>query len=299
MEMECNRSRGGDKVIYADSELARRLESLICAEYGRLVAVAERVVPEHAPELLEVAGGVAAWFGEGSPVNGSVGLGMNGPVDDDDLDRLEAFYHERGVTAAMSVCPLADPSLLHLLGRRGWIAMEFEHVLALELTHASDRPGRNARAEVARERAELSPDLDNNRFAVRVCLPEERETWGRTAARGFGDGLPEVAHEEFGRLMADRDDAILLLAWVGDRPAGTGALVVEGGVGWLSGDSTAPEYRRQGIQQAIQRHRLELARAAGCDLAVTEAVPGGGSQRNMERLGFRIVYTHVQFAKPL
>jgi len=39
-----------------------------------------------------------------------------------------------------------------------------------------------------------------------------------------------------------------------------------------------------------------LADEAGCDLAVTEAVPGGGSQRNMERLGFRIVYTHVEFA---
>jgi hypothetical protein len=45
------------------------------------------------------------------------------------------------------------------------------------------------------------------------------------------------------------------------------------------------------VQQAIQRHRLQLARDAGCDPGVTEAEPGGQSQRNMERLGFHIVYT--------
>ena len=286
-------------MIYADSELARRLESLICAEYRRLATVAEKVIPQHAPESIDIAGGVAIWLGKGSPVNGAVGLGMDGPVDDEALDRLEAFYHERGAPAVMGMCPLADPSLLHLLGSRGWIATEFEHVLVLESAHGGSAHRGNSRAELARERAELSPDLDNNRFEVRVCLPDEREIWGRAAARGFGDGAPEAAHEEFGRLMAEKEDAILLLAWVDGRPAGTGALVVDGGIGWLSGDSTLPEYRRRGIQQAIQRHRLELARASGCDLAVTEAAPGGQSQRNMERLGFRIAYTHVEFVKPL
>jgi GNAT superfamily N-acetyltransferase len=88
-----------------------------------------------------------------------------------------------------------------------------------------------------------------------------------------------------------------VLARVDGEPAGTGSLVIDGGVGWLSGDSTLPRYRRRGVQQAIQRHRLQLARDAGCDLAVIEATPGGASQRNTERLGFRIVYTHVKFVK--
>lgn len=44
---------------------------------------------------------------------------------------------------------------------------------------------------------------------------------------------------------------------------------------------------------------LQLARDAWCDLAVTEVAPGSGSQRNMEGLGFRIAYTHVEFAKPI
>ncbi len=129
-------------------------------------------------------------------------------------------------------------------------------------------------------------------------MPEEREAWARTAARGFSEGAPpERRHEEFGRIMAEREEAILVLAWADGEPAGTGSLVIDGGVGWLSGDSTLPEYRGRGIQQAVQAHRLRLAYDAGCDLAVTEATPGGVSQRNMERLGFHVAYTHVELVK--
>jgi GNAT superfamily N-acetyltransferase len=266
-------------MICADHELARRLEDLICAEFRRLAEVGRGVFPDAASECVEVADGVALWLGEGSPVNLAVGLGMRGPVTMADLLRLEAFYQERGAAAIMSMCPLADPSLLLGLGDRGWQTSEFEHVLVREL----DAP----------PEPELDAEVD-----VRVCLPEQRGTWGRVAALGFSDGEPPgQGHVELGKINGARDDVILVLAWVDGEPAGTGALVIDGGVGWLWGDSTLRQYRRRGIQQAIQRYRLQLAREAGCDLAVTEAAPGGASQRNMERLGFRIAYTHVEFVK--
>ena len=41
-----------------------------------------------------------------------------------------------------------------------------------------------------------------------------------------------------------------------------------------------------------------MAKAASCEFAVTEAQPGGTSQRNMERLGFRVVYTRVEMIAP-
>lgn len=265
-------------MIHADRALARRLEGLICTEFRRVGEVARTALPDVPVECIDVADGVALWLGGGSPVNLAVGLGMQGAVDETELERLEAFYHERGAEAVISMCTLADRSLLKCLGRRGWSASEFEHVFALEL---GDR--------LPRQRM---PD------GVSVCMPEEREAWARTAARGFSDGEPPGrGHEEFGKIMAEREETILVLARVDGEPAGTGSLVIDGGVGWLSGDSTLPRYRRRGIQQAIQRHRLQLARDAGCDLAVTEATPGGASQRNMERLGFRIVYTHVEFVK--
>jgi hypothetical protein len=283
---------------HADRGLAFRLEALICAEFRRLAEVAHLAFPRVPAESVDIGGGVALWLGDGSPVNQAVGLGMNGPVAASDLEHLEAFYHGRGADAVTSICPLADPSLLDGLGNRGWRATEFEHLLVLELTGES--PGA---ALTEGPPGEWSGDATGRGpvagVEVRVCTPAEREIWARVATQGFSDdGPPSQGHEEFGHIMAARDEAILVLAWVEGRPAGTGALVIDGGVGWLSGDSTLPPYRRRGIQQTVQRYRLLLTREAHCDLAVTEAAPGSGSQRNMERLGFRIAYTHVEFAKP-
>lgn len=176
---------------------------------------------------------------------------------------------------------MADPSLVESLGRRGWHVAEFEHVLALELEEWAPR------------------DVMGARPAVRVCTPSERETWAYIAGQGFArSDLSGQGYGEFGTIMLAREEAVLVLGWVDGQPAGTGALVIDGGVGWLSGDATLPQYRRRGVQSAIQELRLQLARDAGCDLAVTEAEPGSVSQRNMERVGFRIAYTHVEFAKP-
>ncbi len=284
-------------MIYADHALAHRLEGLICTEWRRLAEVTPRVFPHASAECVDLAGGVALWLGEGSPVNLAVGLGMNGPVDDAGFERLEAFYHERGAAAITSICPLADPSLLSVLGRRGWRVSEFEHLLVLELSDELLPESLGARTDF--QPGDGRDVASDGVLDVHVCLPEERAIWARVATLGFADGEPpERAHEEFGLIMAERDDAILVLAWIDGEPVGVGSLVVDDGVGWLSGDSTLPGYRRRGVQQAIQRHRLRLARDAGCDLAVTEAAPGGVSQRNMERLGFRIAYTHVEFVKP-
>jgi GNAT superfamily N-acetyltransferase len=268
-------------VIHADRTLAARLEGLICAEFRRLEEVARQVFPDSHAESLDVAGGVALWLGEGSPVNRAAGQGMAGLVSDGELERLEAFYHARGADAITSVCAFADPSLILGLGRRGWRATESEHVLVSELDEATHWDGRGS-------------SLD-----VRVCSPSERELWAQIAGLGFSDGEPPgQGNDEFGLIMAAREEVVLVLGFLEGRPAGTGALVIDGGVGWLSGDSTLPRYRRQGVQQVVQTLRLRLARDAGCALAATEAAPGTGSQRNMERLGFRIAYTHVEFGKP-
>ena len=128
-------------MIHADAALARRLEGLIRAEFLRLAAIAPAVLPGVSVECIQVGSGAALWLGEGSPVNLAVGLGMAGPVEEAELERVEAFYRERGAEAVISVCPLAHPSLLEGLGRRGWRASDFEHVLVLELggsVHGSD-----------------------------------------------------------------------------------------------------------------------------------------------------------------
>lgn len=276
-------------MIHVDRELAQRMERLITAEFHRICEVASLIFPGNSSQCLDVGDGVALWLGEGSPVNLAAGLGMSGPVPAGGLEHIETFYHERGADAVISACPYADHSLMAGLGRRGWRVSDFENLFILEvggpLFPIDSRGGHSESG--------LGEDID-----VRVCLPEERSEWARVTAQGFSNGsVPELGHMEFGHIMAEREEAILVLAWVDGEPAGTGSLIIEDGVGWLSGDATLPRFRRRGIQQEVQRRRLHLARDAGCELAVTEAVPGGASQRNMERLGFKLAYTHVEFAK--
>ena len=114
------------------------------------------------------------------------------------------------------------------------------------------------------------------------------------AARGFSaPDEPTEAELRLATAATHRDGASFLFGLVDGVHAGTGQLEIADDIGWLSGDTTLPQFRRRGVQGALQRARLELARDAGCTLAVTESVPGSASQRNMERLGFRVAYTRV------
>jgi GNAT superfamily N-acetyltransferase len=54
-----------------------------------------------------------------------------------------------------------------------------------------------------------------------------------------------------------------------------------------------PEFRQRGVQSALIARRLHEAAKAGCEYAVVSTNPGSGSQRNMERRGFRVAYTKL------
>ncbi len=63
--------------------------------------------------------------------------------------------------------------------------------------------------------------------------------------------------------------------------------------------STRPAFRGRGVQTALLHARLAAALGAGCDLAMVHTAPGSASQRNVERLGFRLAYTRVVLAREL
>jgi hypothetical protein len=76
-------------------------------------------------------------------------------------------------------------------------------------------------------------------------------------------------------------------------PAGAAALAVYGGLATLFADSTVTHHRRAGVHAELIAARLNEAMAQGCDLATASTLPGSGSQRNYERLGFEVVYTRI------
>lgn len=265
---------------FADVALAVRLESFAADELRRFVDAARRVFPGSHAGVLEVAGGVAAFCLPGAPFNQATGLGLHGPVGAEEIDQLETFFGERGEPVRVNVCPFAHESLPGELSRRGYRVAEFENVLVRAL-----------------DPAEVLPAPDPS-VVIRVVTESERSVWAHAVARGFSaTGLLTDAEEQVARMMAAQDGTIELLALHDDEPVATAELAVGDGLGWLSADTTLPEYRGRGLQTALQRTRLRLAQTAGCDLAVTESRPGSASQRNMERLGFKIVYTRVDMVQ--
>ncbi len=83
------------------------------------------------------------------------------------------------------------------------------------------------------------------------------------------------------------------LAEVDGEPVATAVLTVDDGVGYLANAATLPSGRGHGAHQALLHRRLLDACAAGCDLLVSLALPGGTSHRNIERAGLGVAYTKV------
>lgn len=270
---------------FADEKLAARLEALAAEEMRRFVATAKAMDPIADAALLDVGGGVAAYLGVGSPVNQAVGIGMQGQVAEGTAEEIEAFFADRSQRGLVVLCPLAHHSFSGALSDRGWTVEGFENVLIKALDEAGDDP--------------IPPGSPENVSIIQVETDEQRDLWAHVTAIGFSAPLePKAEQLALGRIVSRRGDARLLLAYVNGYPAGTGEVFCEDGVAWLSADSTLPQFRRRGVQQALQLERLRIGHEEGCELAVSEAIPGSPSQRNMERLGFRVAYTRADVVTP-
>jgi GNAT superfamily N-acetyltransferase len=78
---------------------------------------------------------------------------------------------------------------------------------------------------------------------------------------------------------------------------GTGLAIPEHRIFALGGAGTLLELRGRGLQTALLRARMAAAAQAGCDYAVVVTNGGTTSQRNCERLGFRVAYSKVTAIK--
>ena len=253
-------------MIFADARLARRLEEAEAANargcsYGEGAAV------------LEVAGGCAIFVGADSPLTHAVGLGLSGTVRLPEIEGMESFFRSRGAKVVVDLCPLADQSLLEILSERGFRATEFNNVLVRRL----------AGLEIG-----MTP-------RVRRTTPTETELWSHTVGSGFFDQR-ELTNEEMdvGRAIFAMPGAhCYLAATENGEPAAAAALSVRSGLATLFADSTIARYRGAGLHRELIAARLYEAAAQGCDLATASTLPGSGSQRNFERLGFEVVYTKI------
>jgi GNAT superfamily N-acetyltransferase len=267
---------------FADMELARRLE--LAGHPDCLSEGNEGIDPLQSKRpgdiRIAVGGGIAEFRGVNSPVTQAEGLGLNGPVSQEDMERMEKFYRCRGSAVFIEVCPMADPSFIEMLGKRGYRVIEFSNMLIREIdpqeSFSHSVPG----------------------IVIRTAEPAESRLFAETVSRGFADHF-EPTEELIDTIQEffSGPGLVPYLVWIDGKPIAGGTLGIRKGVAGLFGMSTLPEFRRRGVQAALISARLEAGRAAGCDLAMSVTQPASGSQRNLERQGFRVVYTRTKFTR--
>ncbi len=268
--------------MICDFSLAQRLEMADSTAARRCGEALQRAHPEMNACTERIGGGTAIFAGVGSPITQAIGLGMQGPVTPEDMDRLAHFFESRGSRVEIECSPFCHPSLREQIDTRGYRVLEWSNVLCQRIDPGATAPPPSVGVE------------------IRKAGPDEAELWCTLLCMGFADEvggdaamtLIPAGRALFGAAMAG------FLAYVDGQAAGGGVVWIHEGVAGVQGASVLPAFRRRGAQSALLQARIDFARQHGCDLAYTITGPGTGSQRNVERAGFRTVYTRTKLYKP-
>ncbi|HEY8088593.1 MAG TPA: GNAT family N-acetyltransferase [Polyangiaceae bacterium] len=271
-------------ILHTPAATQARLLERAMAECSAATARAmAKLDPSSGASVLEVAGGVATFAGEGSPLTQGLAMGLEGPVTAAELDAMERHVCPSGRgTRQLEICPYVDPSLPALLAERGYRVHEWQLAWACDIPENPATPA-------------LPPDP---RLVVRRARPGEEDAFFRCVLAGFLES-EEVPPEAMAlmRPSAFAHGFELYLALLDEEPIGGATLVVQGDVAIINGSGVRPAFRRHGAQGALLRTRLERAHVAGCKLGYSATLPGTASRRNMERTGFHVAYPKLLMLK--
>ena len=264
-------------MVFADLDLARKLERAegrACLEFAQ---ARRRLFPESGAEWMECAGAYAVFDGIDSPVTQTFGLGLFEPPSQDSLDRIEAFFFERGAAVVHEVSPMAGIATLDLLCARGYRPIELSSVLHRPL----ERPaGKECGAAT-----------------VRIAGADEAAVWVELNAKGWGAEHPELQDflRQFGTIAFGRENVVNFIGALNGEAGAAASLCLQDGVALLAGATTVLEMRRHGLQAALLEARLGYAWEHGYELAMMVTEAGSQSQRNAQRQGFVIAYTRTKW----
>ncbi len=267
-------------MIYSDRKLSQKLERTEARANADFVEARAAMFPASGAEWIEVAGAYAMFDAVESPLTQTFGLGLFEEATHMDLEKIEVFFKTRDAPVLHEVSPLADLSLLALLGERGYQPIDLTSVLYQPIER------------------ENTPGLAvNPRIKTRTIEAGEEKLWAQTSAGGWATEMEGMADFmlELGEISARCKGSLPFLAEIEGKPIAAGGLFVYEEVAILAGASTVPSGRRQGAQTALLDARLRFAAERGCKLAMMAALPGSQSQRNAEKNNFRVAYTRTKW----
>ena len=237
---------------------------------GECFRVAQRLFPRPLQAEMPVAGGVARFFGPESPMNEAGCLGIEAPVSDDDVERITAFFVERGTAARVMVSALSDLSLPQRLAAHGYVPIESQNVVLGDVR-----------------------ELDGA-FDPRIRVAPDARAWGEAGAEAYASGEPvEDGASIVGEAIASVPSVIALEVLVDGRVAAIGATGTNATMGGLFFASTMPWARGRGLQLALLRHRIKLLQERGAVYVRGAAAVASPSERNFRRAGLEVAYTRT------
>lgn len=229
-----------------------------------------------------VAGGWMSCDQPGSWANYAAGLGVDGPVAPEAIDELIAFYARHGRPAVVEVTPYQHRSLFQALAARRFVVADLETLVYRPTTPLPERPA-----------------IPGLRFR-RVDPDDPRDIDAFVAVKGrvFHDDPATLnGFEAITRRALRYHSTRAWLVEVDGVPAGCGALELHGTQGHLFGGGVLPAFRRRGLQQALIVHRVAAAAEEGAEIVLVGSDPGGTTERNALRLGFRPAYTQMMLKR--
>jgi hypothetical protein len=215
--------------------------------------------------------------------NRALGLGLEQPVTEEDLEAVTAWLRAHGNSAsALQLAPLVLSE----------VVLDWMHKTDLEAAGAGWTKFWRGTSPV--------PDHPSQATLVlRLAEPSDAADFGAVVQAGFGAPPPFATW--FSGLVG-RPKWRIYLAYNGKDPVATGALFIDRGWAWIGVAATLPGYRGRGAQTALLSRRISdglAAGVAGFTGETSEAVPGQQatqtSYRNLLRAGFSVAYTRVNY----
>ncbi len=274
-----------DPAVVADRDLAIWLERSEALAYGKDAYEAAAELPGNPTGALTAALGGGRAFAvtaiDFGFFNRMIGLGIERPATEDDVEAVSRFFLDLGRTqSVIQVAPTANPHALSAWMeprgyRRGarWVKM---------WRRLDDLPKPSTFLRIERVQSDAAEAFSDVVMASFEMPPEVRALTSAVVGR------PGWTH---------------YLGYDGQTPVAAGAMYVADGVAWLGYGGTLESFRGRGGQSAMFAARLRDARDLGCRWAITEtgaeteASPVNHSYRNMVRLGFRLAYERQNWVR--